>query len=209
MQVDVGVLTETGELGIDGDGRCTLNGQRITPATAQRLGLDLDAPLTTVLIDHRGLPLSVGRTSRHATPAQRLALHIRDGGRCRYPGCPNQRVDAHHIVDWDDLGPTDYENLLQLCTYHHHEIHRRGITITYDPDNNHATFHRTGGTEIATRVPDPDDTPPPPGHVEIPTPGEAGTRLELADIVENLASRDDHARLADRGWCGRHESSTD
>jgi hypothetical protein len=209
VHVDVGHLTATGQLGIDGDGRCTLNGQRITPATAQHLGLHAGAPLTTVLIDHRGLPLSVGRTSRHPTTAQRLALHLRDHGHCRYPGCPNQRTDAHHLIDWDHLGPTDLDNLLQLCSRHHHLVHRAGLTISYDRDTNHATYHRPDGTQIATRTPNPDDTPPPPRHVDTPRPGEAGTRLELADIVENLAWHDDHARAADRRCCGRHESSTD
>lgn len=34
MLVDVGAVTANGDLGIDRDGRCTLNGQRITPDTA-------------------------------------------------------------------------------------------------------------------------------------------------------------------------------
>ncbi len=191
MLVDVGVVTSQGDLGIDSEGRCTLNGQRITPDTAARLGLS--GPLTTMLIDHRGLPLSVGRTSRYATPAQRLALLVRDGGGCRFPGCPSHHVDAHHIIEWDDGGLTDLLNLLLLCPFHHHLVHATGITITLDPDTAHAEFRRSDGSPVTTRTIDPDDAPPRPDVADDAlAPGEAGTRLELDDIIENMAHRDDH-----------------
>jgi len=195
MLVDVGAVTEQGDLGIDEEGRCSLNGQRITPDTARRLGLS--GPVTSMLIDHRGLPLSVGRTSRHATPAQRLALLIRDKGACRFPGCNSQFVDAHHIIDWDSGGLTDLVNLLLLCPFHHHLVHRSGTTIDLDPDTAEVEFRRTDGTLVAARTVDPEDAPP---RVEVAgdalTPGEAGTRLPLDDIIENMADRDDRVNAA-------------
>ena len=196
MVVDVGEVTEHGELGIDGDGRCTLNGQRITPDTARRIGLS--GPVTTILTDHHGLPLSVGRTSRYATTAQRLALMVRDGNGCRWPGCPSQYIDAHHIIEWDDGGLTDLLNLLQLCSFHHHKVHTDHITITLDPTTAHVEFRRPDGTLVTTRTADPADAPP---HIDVAddtvAPGEAGTHLELHDITENLAHRDDNADTDD------------
>ncbi len=175
MLVDVGELTATGELGIDPDGRCTLGGRRISPETARRLGCS--ASMTTVLIDHRGLPLSVGRRSRYPTPAQRLALHLRDGGQCRYPGCSSRHVDAHHIIDWDPDGLTDLDNLVLLCTYHHHLIHRLGFGITLDPTTNTVEVRRTDGTVVTHRIPDLDDAPDRSDVVDDTLqPGEAGTR---------------------------------
>ena len=40
---------------------------------------------------------------------------VRDGG-CAFPGCgtPSGWCDAHHIVHWNDGGPTDLDNLI-LC----------------------------------------------------------------------------------------------
>ena len=196
MLVDVGAVTTNGDLGIDADGRCTLNGQRITPDTAARLGLS--GPVTTMLIDHRGLPLSVGRTSRYATPAQRLALLVRDGGGCRWPGCPGHHVDAHHIIEWDNGGLTDLINLLLLCPFHHHLIHKTGITIDLDPTTADVEFRRPDGTPVTARTADPDDAPARPAVPDDAlAPGEAGTHLELDDIIENLAHRHDHAE-ADR-----------
>lgn len=190
--VDVGELTATGPLAIDDTGRCTIGGQRITPDTARRLGCS--TALTTVLIDHRGLPLSIGRRSRYPTPAQRLALDLRDRGQCRYPGCTSRHVDAHHIVPWETGGPTDLHNLLLLCPYHHHLIHRCGHTITLDPATAAVAVRRADGTLITARTPDPADAPDQPTVADdAQQPGEAGTPLEVADIIANLAWLDEHA----------------
>ncbi len=195
LLVDVGELTATGELDIDPDGRCTIGGRRITPETARRLGAS--ASMTTVLIDHRGLPLSVGRRSRHPTPAQRLALHIRDRGQCRYPGCASRHVDAHHIIEWDPDGRTDLDNLASFCTYHHHLVHRLGFDVTLDSSANTLEVRRPDGTLITHRAPDSADAPARPAvAADAQQPGEAGTPLELADIIEHLARLDDHAEQA-------------
>jgi hypothetical protein len=149
--------------------------------------------MTTVLIDHRGLPLSIGRRSHTPTPAQRLALHLRDGGQCRYPGCSSRHVDAHHIIEWDPDGPTDLPNLVLLCSYHHHLFHRLGLDITLDPATNTVEVHRPDGTPITNRTPDPADAPGRPNIADdAQQPGEAGTPLDLPDIIGNLAWLDDH-----------------
>jgi hypothetical protein len=64
--------------------------------------------------------LDLGRGARFANRAQRRALAVRDGG-CAFPGCDrNHRFcDAHHIVWWEHLGPTDLDNLVLLCRFHH------------------------------------------------------------------------------------------
>lgn len=65
-------------------------------------------------------PLDVGREARLVTPAQRVALTVRDGG-CAFPGCdvPATRCEAHHIVPWWCGGRTDLSNLVLLCRHHH------------------------------------------------------------------------------------------
>jgi hypothetical protein len=191
--VDVGDLTRDGSLGIDVDGRCTLNGRRLTPDTARRLGVS--AAVTTVLIDHRGLPLSVGRRSRTATPAQRLALEIRDRGHCRFPGCSARHVDAHHLIEWERGGLTDLEILVSFCRFHHRRIHHAGYTVTLDPATARVDVYRPDGSPVVNEPVDPDAAPPRPEIADdaLP-PGEAGTRLELDDIIESLAWHDDNRR---------------
>ena len=69
-------------------------GIHISAETARRLACDE----ATVVMQHGpgGEVLDVGRRTRTISPALRRALHARDR-QCRFPGCRNVRVDAHHI----------------------------------------------------------------------------------------------------------------
>jgi hypothetical protein len=69
-------------------------------------------------------PLEVGRATRVVSPAQRVALAVRDGG-CRYRGCdrPLAWCEAHHLRHWLHGGPTDLGNLVLLCRAHHRAVH--------------------------------------------------------------------------------------
>jgi hypothetical protein len=33
---------------------------------------------------------------------------------------------VHHIVHWADGGPTNLDNLVTLCSHHHHRMHEKG-----------------------------------------------------------------------------------
>ena len=65
-------------------------------------------------------PLAVGRAVRLATPAQRQALRLRDGG-CAIPGCgiPAAHTEPHHVTPWSLGGATDLDQLVSLCWVHH------------------------------------------------------------------------------------------
>jgi hypothetical protein len=67
-----------------------------------------DCELTCILMDENGDPLSVGRTRRTFTPAQRRALAARDRG-CVLCGRPAAWCDGHHLVHWIDGGETSVE----------------------------------------------------------------------------------------------------
>ncbi|EOM74252.1 HNH endonuclease [Rhodococcus rhodnii] len=113
----------------------------ITTRTARLIACD--ARITALTVDDDGIPLSMGRTTRLVTAAQRRALHVRDRG-CAYPGCttPSAWTDAHHIVHWADGGPTDLDNLILLCRHHHRHVHASGEHIRLRDGRPH--FARTG-----------------------------------------------------------------
>ncbi len=50
---------------------------------------------------------------------------------CQFPGCTNSHhLQAHHVINWADGGPTQLNNLILLCRFHHTCVHEGGITIT-------------------------------------------------------------------------------
>ena len=121
----------------------------ISAADARRLACDAD--VSRVLTDELGAIVDVGRAQRTATAAQRRALAVRDGG-CTFPICamPPEWCEAHHIVFWDDGGPTDLDNLTLQCKAHHHLLHRGGFFLKRV--DGRLVFTRPDGTEIHAPV---------------------------------------------------------
>jgi len=110
--------------------------------TARRLACD--AIVETAVYDDCRV-LGVGRLTRTIPGWLRRQLWYRDAG-CRFPGCPHQGwVHAHHRKHWADGGPTDLENLVLLCGYHHRFVHEHGWTIEGDPDGK-LIFRKPNGT---------------------------------------------------------------
>ncbi len=152
----------------DQPGLFTIDGDRLT--TLERYQhLLCDAGVTTLIVDSLGVPLDLGQTVRLATPAQRRALAVRDGG-CVFPGCdaPVSWCDAHHVDWYEHGGPTDIANLALLCRRHHGITHRHGWTMTTTPDQRLHLDHPQ-----RPRAPQP--TPP------RPTAARSWRRLTLVD----------------------------
>ncbi len=110
-------------------GGATLEFGGHTPA-AQLRRILCDACVTPAVLGGDGVPLDLGRTRRTASPAQRAALAVRDGG-CAHPGCDRTPswCTAHHVIHWADGGPTDLDNLVFLCLQHHIMVHESGWRI--------------------------------------------------------------------------------
>jgi len=107
-------------------------GGRIHPETARRLLCD--ARVQTVLEDASGEPVRLGRLSREPTPAMMRQLRYRDV-ECRFPGCGARRfTQAHHIVWWKEGGPTDLDNLVLVCFFHHKLVHELGWSLLRERD---------------------------------------------------------------------------
>jgi hypothetical protein len=106
------------------------------------------AEIVPVVLDGAGRALDVGMSKRLATEAQRQALAAMYRT-CGYPGCdtPFEACEVHHVIPYEDGGPTDLLNLLPLCLIngHHHQVHEGGWTLTLSPDRT-ITLTRPDGT---------------------------------------------------------------
>lgn len=127
-------------LGIDGaepatlgDGTTVPAGTTISNETLRRLACD--ARIQLVLDDPTDGVIGIGRTSRTIPQWLSRIVRARDGG-CRFPECERTLwLHAHHIAHWADGGPTDLDNLITLCGYHHRLIHHDGWSIEGNPSS--------------------------------------------------------------------------
>ncbi|QIH99192.1 DUF222 domain-containing protein [Rhodococcoides fascians A21d2] len=98
--------------------------------------LACDCLLTAIVMDENGSPINLARTARTVTAKQKRALTARDHG-CAFPGCgkPAAWTEGHHIWHWTDGGPTDMNNLVLLCGFHHRLIHHSDWEVFIAADN--------------------------------------------------------------------------
>jgi hypothetical protein len=140
-----------------GEGGCEIEGGGIIHAeTAKRL--ICSGRLQAVLEDAFRNPVRIGRSSREPTPAMMRALRHRDG-ECRFPACGARRfTNAHHIRWWSGGGPTELDNLLLVCGFHHRLVHEYGWRVGRTPEGV-VTWFRSDGTRYragpAPPVPSP------------------------------------------------------
>jgi hypothetical protein len=129
-------------------------GDGIPAETCRRLLCDAGiVPVT----EEAGRTVDVGRKTRTIPSALRRALHHRDRS-CRFPGCSNHRVDAHHIQHWIDGGATSLDNTVLLCRRHHRYLHEHGFSLAIH--DGAPTFFDPTGTPIPLAPPRPTLTPP-------------------------------------------------
>lgn len=111
----------------------TSSGAQLPPETVRRTMCQ--AIILPTIINANGKTLASGRDIRVANRKQRRAL------RAMYPTCAFDTCTAqfdhcqiHHIVPWQDGGPTDLDNLIPLCGRHHHLVHEGHWRIHLEPD---------------------------------------------------------------------------
>ncbi len=131
-------------------------GLGLHPDIARRLSCD--ARLQFVLTDEEGNALGIGRVSRNVPRWLHRQLLRRDHG-CTFPGCGTKMfLKAHHIWHWELGGPTDYDNLVLVCTVHHKLVHELGWNVCLQ--GTVAVWYKPTGRRY-----DPGPDPPgPPGE---------------------------------------------
>ncbi|HYJ23773.1 MAG TPA: DUF222 domain-containing protein [Acidimicrobiia bacterium] len=137
VHADLDALIESSETGVAE----VQGGPVIANETARRLSCD---PLVECAVYDHTKVLGIGRRSRLIPAWLRHQLWHRDGG-CQFPGCGTRNfVQAHHRTHWADGGPTDLDNLILLCGYHHRFLHEHGWVIEDDGCRKHV-FRRSDG----------------------------------------------------------------
>jgi 5-methylcytosine-specific restriction endonuclease McrA len=59
-------------------------------------------------------------------------VHMRDGWKCRCPGCKARSgLHAHHIIFRSQGGPNHEDNMITLCNYCHTAVHDHNLLITF------------------------------------------------------------------------------
>ena len=106
--------------------------------------------VTPVVTASDGTRLLLGRETRLANRAQRRALRVLYQS-CALCEVPFDHCQVHH-VSWYTLGGlTDLDNMLPLCSRHHHLVHEGGWQVHLAPDRA-LTVTRPGGA-ISTHPP--------------------------------------------------------
>jgi hypothetical protein len=128
----------------DGSGCAIEGGGVVHPETARRLCCD--SRLQVVLTDPDGNALGIGHTSRVVPPYLMRQVRRRDGG-CTFPGCEARWfLYAHHIQHWIRGGPTDLENLVLVCGFHHKLVHEFGWNVRLT--GSHVEWFRPSGRPL-------------------------------------------------------------
>ena len=97
--------------------------------------------------------MNLGRSTRLANRAQRRVLRGLYAT-CGVPGCraPFAFTKIHHVRWWRNGGSTDLDNLLPLCSKHHHLVHEGGWMLELRPDRTLITS-LPDGTVMSTGPP--------------------------------------------------------
>lgn len=87
-----------------------------------------DAGVIPVVMNGAGQPLDVGRRTRVVPDGIRRAVAARDRG-CARCGRPPSWTEIHHVVEWQNGGPTSVDNCVMLCRSCHRLIHHAGWDV--------------------------------------------------------------------------------
>ncbi len=130
----------------------TSEGFHVPPESLQRFLCD--SVIQPVYFGRDGTVLNVGRRSRTATDKQWAALRSSYRS-CAWDSCerPVDHCQAHHIHYWEHDGVTDLDNLVPLCSHHHHQVHDLHWQLKLLPDRQLKIF-KPDGTHWRTAIPD-------------------------------------------------------
>lgn len=157
----------------------TEHGAPVAPAVV--LALLCSGLVTPVVRDANGTVLDLGRTTRRPSRAQRRALRAMYRT-CAAHGCevPFVRCEIHHIIHWLLGGHTDLDNLIPLCSRHHHLVHTLRWHLDLAPDRTLTITDPDGRTVMVTTPDMPTPAPPQRRRTQPATAGTPTSTRQLA-----------------------------
>jgi hypothetical protein len=152
---------------IDPDGTLGPGQLHLVPLVPDTVARYLACDASVIVATYRnGQLLGINPTVREPSRALRRAIERRDQG-CTHPLCNQRRwLQIHHLVHWEDGGPTVPANLICLCPAHHRAHHRGEFTITGNPEAHTLQFLDHWGHAIGP----PDPGPPADYRPSDPSP---------------------------------------
>ena len=101
-------------------------------------GLDrllCDTAFRALIVDGPRTVLAYNRATPVIPYGLRRAVKARDQ-QCVFPGCDTSRTwcDLHHVIPRNRGGPTNHDNLVLLCRFHHRLVHDGGWHLARAPD---------------------------------------------------------------------------
>jgi hypothetical protein len=145
VHVDAVALKDENEEGV-----CQLEGgPHLAPQTARRLSCEATVVPLLETQDGQALDIhAVGRKRRTVPRSTTRALRAREQG-CAFPGCTHDRfLEAHHVKHWIDGGTSNLDNLVLLCSAHHHRLHEGGYSLVRGENSGKLRFLHPSGTSI-------------------------------------------------------------
>lgn len=128
----------------------TMDGNPIPLAKARLFACE--ARVIPSIYNYRtGEVVELGKEVRLPNVFLRRKLELEQPDGCAWTGCtrPVSWCEAHHVIAWHDGGPTDADNLILLCRFHHGRIHTDRWTITKTGPGA-ASIRRRGCSEAAS-----------------------------------------------------------
>lgn len=164
---------ETLEHGIHDASVCEYSSGATLPVHSARRLLCRAARITWISVDQNGAPLQAGFTERHANRKQRRMLRSMYRT-CAIEGCGVlfDRCEIHHVIWYENDGPTDLDNLAPLCPRHHHLVHEGGWRLLMDKARTLTLIRPDGHIDTRTAF-----TPPYPPRTRRSTPEHEPTLI--------------------------------
>ncbi|HEX2295228.1 MAG TPA: DUF222 domain-containing protein, partial [Actinomycetota bacterium] len=155
----------------------------VHPEVVRRVSCD--ARLQMVLHDASGATVGIGHASRTIPEWLRREVVRRDRG-CVFCGTLRY-VECHHMVPWPE-GPTNLDNLVSLCNFHHELVHEGGWRVELDDSGLPLWFRPDGSRYERAR-------PAAPG-AEVRPPDEVPNGRDLGPPGDEIAKRTRAGALA-------------
>lgn len=126
------VVVDVEDLAAGGEGR-VVDGARMEGPALQ--ALLCDSALHRVVMAGRSAVIDYGTSTRTIPALLWNALVVRDE-HCRFPGCdrPSSWCEGHHVIPVIENGSTCLDNLVLVCSRHHHRLHHPGWAAKLTPD---------------------------------------------------------------------------